>query len=57
MRDIQKIRARLRDGEATSDDLTWARQRFRVLMEWPDDLSREQTQEADWLASLVGQPA
>jgi hypothetical protein len=57
MRDIQKIRARLRDGEATSDDLTWAQQRLRVLREWPDDLTPEQTQEADWLASLIGQPA
>ena len=53
MRDIQKIRARLREDEATPDDLTWAGQRLQVLREWPDDLSRAQTEELEWLASIV----
>jgi hypothetical protein len=57
MRDIQKIRARLRDGEATSDDLTWAQQRLRVLREWPDDLSIDQEREQSWLRGLVEEMA
>ena len=57
MRNIQKIRARLREGEATADDLTWARQRLRVLREWPDDMSIDQEREQEWLSSLIGQPA
>lgn len=57
MKDISRIRERLRDGEATPDDLTWAGQRLRVLQEWPDDLNRAQAEEMDWLASLVGEAA
>ena len=56
-RDIQKIRARLRDGEATPEDLTWAQQRLRVLREWPDDLSPEQEREQGWLATMVQEAA
>lgn len=55
--EIEAARRRLRDGEATPEDLTWARQRFQVLLEWPDDLTRAQTEEIDWLAALIGQPA
>jgi len=57
MRDIQRIRARLRDGEATSDDLTWAQQRLRVLREWPDDLTPEQEREQSWLDTLTSEVA
>lgn len=56
-RDIQKIRERLRDGEATPDDLTWAKQRLRVLREWPDDLTPEQEREQGWLATMVQEAA
>jgi hypothetical protein len=57
MRDIQRVRARLRDGEATSDDLTWAQQRLRVLREWPDDLTPEQEREKSWLDTLTSEVA
>jgi hypothetical protein len=57
MRDIQRVRARLRDGEATSDDLTWAQQRLRVLREWPDDLTPEQEREQSWLDTLTSEVA
>ena len=52
-RDIQAIRRRLREDEATADDMTWAGQRLRVLDEWPDDLTVDQQREHEWLASIV----
>ena len=54
MKNIQAIRTRLRDGEATEDDMTWAQSRRRVLAEWPEELSPDQSREAEWLDSVLG---
>ena len=48
---IQKIRGRLAAGEATEEDMTWARQGMKALEEWPDKLTAEQENELEWLAN------